>query len=110
MEPNATLYWNKIIKLHREGYPVSQIQQILKKEGADEVILTEALCKLKLMIYKKKKSTAVIIMVVGAVILLLGFVLTVLLFKNDHSFDLFLYGFTTVGILLLGYGIYEVFK
>jgi hypothetical protein len=110
MNPDANLYWNKVMKLHREGYPVATIQNILKNEGLDEVLITEALCKLKLILYKKKKSKAVIIMVVGAAILLIGFVMTVLLFHSNHSFDLFLYGFTCIGILLLGYGVYEMFQ
>jgi hypothetical protein len=76
MEPNATLYWNKVLKLHREGYPVPTIQNILKNEGLDEVLLSESLCKLKLIIYKKRKSRAVIIMVSGAFIVLFGFIIT----------------------------------
>lgn len=110
MEKDAAAYWSRVVKLHREGYPINTIRQLLKNEGADEVLVTEALCKLKLILYKKKKNKAVVIMIVGAVILLMGFVMTVLLFHSNHSFDLFLYGFTSIGILLLGYGVYEVFQ
>jgi adenosine/AMP kinase len=76
MEPNTTLYWNKVLKLHRAGYPIATIQNILKKEGLDEVLLTESLCKLKLIIHKKRKGRAVIIMVSGAFIMLFGFIIT----------------------------------
>ena len=108
MEPNATLYWNKVLKLHREGYPIATIQNILKNEGLDEVLLTESLCKLKLIIYKKRKSRAVIIMVSGAFIMLFGFIMTVILFHSDHNFDLSLYGFTVIGLIVLSYGVYEM--
>lgn len=108
MEPNATLYWNKVLKLYREGYPIATIQNILKNEGLDEVLLTEFLCKLKLIIYKKRKSRAVIIMVAGAFIMLFGFIITVVLFHYNHNFDLYLYGFTVIGLLVLSYGVYEM--
>lgn len=110
MEPSPTMYWNKVIKLHREGYPVDAIQSILKKEGLDDVLLTETLCKLKLLIYKKRKGRAGIIMVVGGIIMLFGFIMTVMLFHNDHNFDFFLYGFTIVGLLVLSYGVYEMLR
>ncbi|MBP6512587.1 MAG: hypothetical protein KA347_07955 [Bacteroidia bacterium] len=108
MNPNTTLYWNKVLKLHREGYPVETIQNILKNEGLDEVLLTESLCKLKLILYKKRKSRAVIIMITGAFIMLFGFIITVVLFHYNHNFDLFLYGFTVIGLLVLSYGVYEM--
>ncbi|MBK7964527.1 MAG: hypothetical protein IPK10_03950 [Bacteroidetes bacterium] len=108
MDQNATLYWNKALKLHREGYPIDAIQSILKKEGLNEVMLTEALCKLKLLIYKKRKGRAGIIIVVGGIIMLFGIIMTVILFHNDHNFDFFLYGFTIVGLLVLSYGVYEM--
>ena len=108
MDQNATLYWNKVLKLQREGYPIDAIQSILKKEGLNEVMLTEALCKLKLLIYKKRKGRAGIIIVVGGIIMLFGFIMTVILFHNDHNFDFFLYGFTIVGLLVLSYGVYEM--
>ncbi len=110
MDQNATLYWNKVLKLHREGYPVETIQRILKKEGLEEILLTETLCKLKLLIYKKRKSRAGLIMVAGGIIMLFGFIMTVMLFHNDHNFDFFLYGFTIVGLLVLSYGVYEMLR
>lgn len=108
MEPNGTLYWNKVIKLHRDGYPLETIKSILKKEGLDDVLLTETLCKLKLLIYKKRKGRAGIIMVAGGIIMLFGFIITVVLFHSNHNFNLFLYGFTVIGLLVLSYGVYEM--
>ena len=108
MTTNTTLYWNKVLKLHREGYPVATIQNILKNEGLDEVIIAESLCKLKLILYKKRKNRAVIIMVSGAFIMLFGFIITVVLFHYNHNFDLLLYGFTVIGLLVLSYGVYEM--
>lgn len=100
----------KVMKLYREGYPLKQIQSILIKEGVEETSLTEALCRLKLIIYKKRKARGVLMMVAGAVILLIGFVMTVFLFHANHNFDVFMYGFTIAGTLVLGYGAYEVLQ
>ncbi len=108
MEKNTSLYWNKVLKLHREGYNPQRIQSILLKEGIDEIVIAETLCKLKLKIYKERKDRAVIMVVVGACILLAGFLATVFLFHNNHDFDVIMYGVTTIGMLVMGYGAYEV--
>lgn len=83
---------------------------MLTKEGIDEVLLTEALCKLKLISYKKRKGRGVTFMIAGSVILLTGFIMTVFLFHANHDFDLFMYGFTITGTLLMGYGAFEVLQ
>jgi|GEM_PF-2846329 len=108
MERNASLYWNKVLQLHREGYAPQRIQSILLNEGLDELILTEAICKLKLQIYKERKSRAVKMVVIGSCILLAGFLATVFLFHNNHDFDVIMYGVTILGMIVMGYGAYEV--
>jgi hypothetical protein len=94
--------------LQREGYPLKSIQERLLKEGLPEAELTEALCRLKLEIYKRRKGRGVAFMVAGGFLLLIGFFLTVYMFHNDHKFDAIMYGFTITGTALMLYGAYEI--
>lgn len=82
----------------------------MQKEGLRDELIVEALCKMKLIIYKKRKGRGVTLMIAGALILLTGFIMTVFLFHANHNFDIFMYGFTSVGTLLLGFGAYEVLQ
>lgn len=94
--------------LQREGYSLRSIQERLLKEGLPEAELTEALCRLKLQVYKQRKGSGVAFMVAGGFLLLIGFFITVYMFHNDHKFDAIMYGFTITGTGLMLYGAYEI--
>ena len=102
--------YHRALQLHKEGYPVKTIHHMLQKEGLSEDVLVEAMCRIKLMVYKKRKSRGVQLMVAGGALLLLGFVMTVVMFHQNVSFDMIMYGFTSVGTILLGYGAYEMLQ
>ncbi len=110
MENGNEEVFNKAMKYYKEGYPVKTIHSILHKEGIEEMALTEALCRIKLISYKKRKGRGVTLMIAGGIILLTGFIMTVFLFHANHNFDIFMYGFTIIGTLILGYGAYEVLQ
>lgn len=103
-------FYIRAFQLHKEGYPLTMIESIMKNEGLPESGITEALCRIKLLRYKRRKSRGVFTMVVGGLLLVIGFGATVLLFHSDRNFDLFMYGFTSVGIILMGIGAYEVLQ
>jgi hypothetical protein len=96
--------------LHKEGYPISKIESILRKEGWPDNIVPEVLCQLKLSIYKKRKGKGVLIMGIGGFLLISGFVVTVIMFHMNYDFNIFMYTFTSIGTMLMGYGAYEVLQ
>lgn len=102
--------FDRAFQLHREGYTISMMETIMKNEGLPDSGVTEALCRVKLLRYKKRKSRGVFFMVIGGVLLMTGFIATVLLFHSDQNFELFMYGFTTVGIVMMGIGAYEILQ
>lgn len=101
---------DRAFQLHSEGYTLPMIESILRNEGLPDTAIMEALCRIKLLRYRKRKSRGVFMMVIGGVLLITGFIATVLLFHADRNFDLFMYGFTSVGIILMGLGAYEVLQ
>ena len=110
MEHSAEQYYFKALKLHNEGYSVKNIHHMLMKEGVKEELLVEAMCRIKLLVYKKRKSRGVMMMVAGGILLLVGFIMTVMMFHQHSNFDLVMYGFTITGTLLMCFGAYEVLQ
>lgn len=110
MEHSADQYYSRALKLHNEGYSVKTIHHMLMKEGLKEDLLVEAMCRIKLLVYKKRKSRGVNMMVAGGILLLIGFAMTVMMFHQNANFDMVMYGFTILGTLLMGYGAYEVLQ
>ncbi len=110
MDHSVDQYYTRALQLHKEGYPVKTIHQLLQKEGLKEELLVEAMCRIKLLVYKKRKTRGVQLMVAGGVLLIAGFVMTVLMFHQNVNFDMIMYGFTSVGTILLGYGAYEMLQ
>jgi len=45
---------------------------------------------------------------IGLFLIISGFIMSVILVQQGGSIDLFMYGFTIIGILLVGWGGYEV--
>lgn len=108
MEAQLKECYNRVLDLYKKGYITHEIFEMMKKEGFEEMILTQALCRLKLVIYKKRKSKGVSIGAIGGAMLLIGFIGAVLMFKSGHDYEFFMYGFTSVGTILICWAGYEV--
>ena len=105
------LYLQRALKLNAQGLDSKQIYHQIKNESADPVnegALAEAMVKLNLEICKKRRSKGLILVAAGVFFIIAGFVMSVILVQQGSSFDLFMYGFTLFGILLVGWGGYEV--
>lgn len=105
------LYLTKALELNAQGLDSKQIYHQIKNELAgpiNEGALTEAMVKLNLEICKKRRGKGLILVAAGVFFIITGFVMSVILVQQGISFDLFMYGFTLFGILLVGWGGYEV--
>ena len=105
----------RAIELHAQGLDSKQIYHQIKSEiirdnsgSINEGVLAEAMVKLNLEICKKRRSKGMMLVVVGVLLIISGFVMSVILVQQGGSIDLFMYGFTIIGILLVGWGGYEV--
>jgi hypothetical protein len=108
MEPQLKECYDRALNYYDQGYISHEIYEMLKKEGVAEHLLAEAMCNLKLTIYKKRKSKGVAIGAIGGIMLLLGFVVSVIMFRSGYEYEIFMYGFTSIGTILLCWGGYEV--
>ncbi len=85
------------------------IRERLIKEGADELTAAEITKEVKLIFYARKRQKGSMIILTGSLLLLAGFLLTISNFYANTSFTYVMYGFTTVGLLVIFYGLYEIF-
>jgi hypothetical protein len=106
---NDSVY-ERAVEILKGGQSVKAVETILVKEGFAQPMITDAICRLKLLVYKRRKNRGVAFMIAGGVLLLTGFGLTVFLFHMDQNFDAVMYGFTLAGIGLMGYGTYEILQ
>lgn len=105
------IIFQRALELNAQGLDSKQIYHQIKnesKELVNEGALAEAMVKLNLEICKKRRSKGMIFVAVGVFFIITGFVMSVILVQQGISFDLFMYGFTIFGILLVGWGGYEV--
>lgn len=107
--------FQRALELSAQGLDSKQIYHQIKNEILNEShaivnegVLAETMVKLNLEICKKRRSKGMMLVAIGVFLIITGFVMSVILVQQGSSIDLFMYGFTIIGILLVGWGGYEV--
>ena len=105
----------RALELSAQGLDSKQIYHQMKNEILQESsgiinegVLAETMVKLNLDICKRRRSKGMMLVAVGVFLIISGFVMSVILVQQGSSIDLFMYGFTIIGILFVGWGGYEV--
>ncbi len=91
---------------HR-GLSDKQIKDELIKTGTDERYIVDLLNEVSKMRHSKRVANALIYIMLGALFCLLSCIITLL---SDSSSPLILYGFKTIGIVIIFIGLYKVFN
>ena len=87
----------------------SVIHDNLLKAGADGIDAVEIVKEMKIIYYAKKRQRGTMIILVGSLFLLIGFILTISKYYANESVTYVMYGFTTAGLAIMFYGLYEIF-
>jgi hypothetical protein len=105
----------RALELNAQGLDSKQIYHQIKNEILNESsgivnegVLAEAMVKLNLEICKRRRSKGMMLVAIGVFLIISGFIMSVILVLQGGSIDLFMYGFTIIGILLVVWGGYEV--
>lgn len=85
------------------------IRESLFEKCKNRELANEIVDQVRMVYYGKKRKSGLVKLGLGCVLLVVGFVLTVLNFYSNESFTLVMYGFTTFGLLLLFWGLYDLF-
>lgn len=87
----------------------SVIEQKLAEKLTDNAMVAEIIKNLKEEYYRKKHNRGRIVMLIGLVILLISFVLTCVNFHNNQSITYVMFGISSVGLIVIFFGLYDLF-
>ncbi len=105
----------RALELNAQGLDSKQIYHQIKNEILNESsgivnegVLAEAMVKLNLEICKRRRGKGMMLVAIGVFLIISGFIMSVILVQQGSSIDLFMYGFTIIGIFFVGWGGFEV--
>lgn len=85
------------------------IEKQLSEKTTDHLLVADVLKHLKQVHYAIKRKNGLIKLGFGGLLLVIGFIITVINFRSNESFTFVMYGFTSAGLLLLFWGLYDIF-
>ncbi len=88
---------------------IEKIHQRLLDEGASDSEASQIMNHVKKLHYANKRKRGSFIILMGSLLLLAGCILTVSNFHSNTSFQYIMYGFTSAGLLVIFWGIYDIF-
>lgn len=86
----------------------NEIEKQLLQKTSDTSLVTEIIQQVKKVHYAVKRKNGFIKLAFGAIFLLAGFLITCINFHSNQSFTIVMYSSSTVGLLLIFWGLYEI--
>ncbi len=86
----------------------NEIEEQLGKKTSEQDVVSEIMAQIKRVRYAAKRNSGLIKIGIGAFLLFLGFFITCINFHSERSFTVFMYSFTSIGLCVLFFGLYEV--
>lgn len=105
---NLDWFITKALELNSTGKSISEIEAILKENGADAIEIESAISAVKKRIHKQRSNAGVKKIGIAVLFLLAGFIITIFNFHSNQSFTMVMYSFTSIGLILLFWGLYEI--
>lgn len=85
------------------------IRECVFEKCRNRELANEIVDQVRTIYYTKKRKSGLPKLALGCLLLVVGFVLTVINYHSNESFDLVMYGFTSAGLVFLFWGLYDVF-
>lgn len=85
-----------------------EIEKQLKLKTEDHLMITEMLTQIKKVKQAVKTKNGLAKLGFGAMFLFLGFIITVFNYHANQSFTMVMYSFTSIGLVLLFWGLYDI--
>ncbi|MBS1771830.1 MAG: hypothetical protein JST82_03145 [Bacteroidetes bacterium] len=106
---NTNIQW-EVKEWLDKGLSNDDIAVELGKRGFDERSLPEMMAEIKRLRNARKTSSGLILILIGGVVCLLSCILTMTSSYSHTNFEIVLYGFTTLGILIVFGGLMKIFN
>ena len=105
-------HWERLYvfakNLANNNIALDEIKNQLLQQSSDEALITEIIHQLKKVHYAVKRKNGLIKIGFGALFLLAGFFITCINFHSNQSFTVVMYSSTSLGLLLIFFGLYDV--
>lgn len=85
-----------------------ELEKKLLQKTNDQELISEIIKELKREIHSRKLKNGSVKLGVGAVLLIIGFLITCVNFHSNTSFSFIMYSFTTLGLILMFWGLYDI--
>ena len=85
-----------------------EIEKELLQKTNDEVLVADIIKQIKQVYYAVKRKNGLIKLGIASVFLVVGFLITCVNFHSNQSFTIVMYSFTSIGLFLLFWGLYEI--
>lgn len=94
--------------LLRQGMSDQDIEFLLQEHYRDDFLVKNLMNEVKRLRNSQKTASGLTFIMIGAAFLLFGFLFSITLGASSHFFTLFLYGFTSIGILIVFIGMIKI--
>lgn len=109
-DDNYEKYYDQARLLQRQYRNYDNLRDVLIKKGASDLVASEIISQLKKINHAKNRTTGTQILLFSCLLLLIGFILTVVCFYNNTSFNAVMYGFTSIGLIGIFIGLFYIFN
>ncbi len=86
----------------------SEIEKQLSSKTDDTILIAEIMKQIKKVHYAVKRKQGFVKLGFGAIFLLAGFFITCFNFHSNQSFTIVMYSSSSVGLMLIFWGLYEI--
>ena len=86
----------------------SEIEKQLTNKTDDTILIAEIMKQIKKVHYAVKRKQGFVKLGFGTIFLLAGFFITVFNFHSNQSFTIVMYSSSSVGLMLIFWGLYEI--
>lgn len=91
-----------------KGNRAADLEEELLKYCTDIVTITVVIKEARTHYHDEMQKDGIQKLIIGAVLGFLGFLMTILHFGSGTSFEYALFGFTTIGITMVFWGLYKI--
>lgn len=95
-------------KLAENHTPYEDIEKQLSQKENDTLVVTEIVKQVKLTQYAVRRRNGLHKIAFASIFLISGFLITCFNYHANQSFTVVMYSFTTIGLALIFWGLYEI--
>lgn len=101
--------FEKAVHFYSQTYDYEKTVNLLTNNGYDATSAQAAVDQLKQHHKIKQRKTGIVLAGIGSFLLIFGFILSIILQQANMSIDIALFGPTTIGVVVLIWGMAKIF-